>query len=90
MPFFHGYGLNVGLNSIINGDLVVVLKGFDEDVFLKTIQDYKISTLTLAPPLAVFLAKSPKLDNYDLSSVEEAYCGAAPLSETTENAVRKR
>lgn len=90
MPFFHGYGLNLGLHSIINGHLIVVLKGFDEDIFLETIQDFKISTLALAPPLAVFLAKTPKLENYDLSCVQDAYCGAAPLSRGTEDLLKKR
>lgn len=90
MPFFHGYGLNLGLHCIINGVAVVILKGFDEDVFLETIQNFKIASLALAPPLAVFLAKSPKVEKYDLSCVKEAYCGAAPLSEETENALKKR
>lgn len=90
MPFFHGYGLNLGLHCIINGVLVIVLKGFDEDVFLETIQDFKIASLALAPPLAVFLAKTPKLEKYNLSCVEEAYCGAAPLGQEIEGALKKR
>lgn len=70
--------------------MVVVLKGFDEEIFLETIQNFKLSSLALAPPLAVLLAKSPKVDNYNLSSVKEAYCGAAPLSQETEEALKKR
>lgn len=90
MPFFHGYGLNLGLHCIINGVTVIILKGFDEDIFLETIQDFKISSLALAPPLAVFLAKSSKVEKYDLSCVTEVYCGAAPLSEEIENELKKR
>ncbi|XP_018574801.1 luciferin 4-monooxygenase-like [Anoplophora glabripennis] len=90
MPFFHTYGLNVGLDAITNGHKLVVLKKFDEDVFLKSIQDYEISMLPLVPPLAIFIEKSPKILNYDLSCVEEVACGAAPLSKNTELALRKR
>lgn len=90
MPFFHGFGLNVLISSILNQETLVVFKQFDEDVFLKTIQDYKISTIALAPPLAVFLAKSPKVDKYDLHCVEEVICGAAPLSKETEDTLKKR
>lgn len=90
MPFFHGYGMNVGLNCIINGRLIVVLRSFDEDTFLAAIQDFKISSLLLAPPLAVFLAKTPKLDNYDLRCVQEIYCGAAPLSKEVEAMLKTR
>lgn len=90
MPFFHGYGLNLGLNAIINGLTVVILRGFDENIFLQSIQDNKISVLALAPPLAVFLAKTPKLDKYDLSCVQNVNCGAAPLSQEIETTLKKR
>ncbi|KAJ8962649.1 hypothetical protein NQ318_001042 [Aromia moschata] len=90
MPFFHGYGLIVSLCSIINSDQLVVLKKFDEDVFLRALQDYKISFLPLAPPLAIFLEKSPKVLKYDLSHVKSIVCGAAPLSKDTELGLKKR
>lgn len=44
----------------------------------------------MVPPLMVFLAKHPLVDNYDISSVRELLCGAAPLSKETEDAVYKR
>lgn len=90
MPFFHGFGLNVTLNSILNKEKVVVFKKFDEDVFLKTIQDFKISTVAIAPTLATFLAKSPKVKKYNLSCIEEIICGAAPMSKELENVLKKR
>lgn len=44
----------------------------------------------MVPPLMVFLAKHPLVDNYDLTSLRELLCGAAPLSKETEDAVYKR
>ncbi|XP_050295237.1 luciferin 4-monooxygenase-like [Anthonomus grandis grandis] len=90
MPFFHAFGLLTTFSALLNGQTVICLKHFDEDVFLRSIQDYKIKNLTLAPPLAVFLAKSPKVLRYDLSSITDVYCGAAPLSANTEEEVKQR
>ena len=38
----------------------------------------------------VFLAKHPMVSNYDLSSMRELLCAAAPCSEQLENEVRVR
>lgn len=45
---------------------------------------------TIVPPLAVFLAKHPLVLKYDLSSLHEVWCGAAPLSSEIQKAVTKR
>ncbi|KAJ8928177.1 hypothetical protein NQ314_019239 [Rhamnusium bicolor] len=90
MPFFHAYGLIVSLTSIMYKRKIIVLREFEEDRFLKAIQDHKISLLPVAPPLAIFLEKTPKLLNYDLSCVKEIICGAAPLSGNTELALKQR
>ena len=42
------------------------------------------------PPIMVFLAKHPMVDDYDLSSLTDLVCAAAPLSEQLENEVRTR
>jgi 4-coumarate--CoA ligase len=49
---------------------------------LEHIQDFKITSLTLAPPIAVALAKHPAVKNYDLSSIRSAVSAAAPLSQS--------
>lgn len=42
------------------------------------------------PPLYVFLAKDPLVEKYDLSSLEETICGAAPLDSDLSLAVKNR
>ena len=42
------------------------------------------------PPVAVLLAKNPLVEKYDLTCVERAYCGAAPLSGDIEKEVLKK
>ena len=72
------------------GQKIVVLKRFQEELFLKIIQDFRLSNLWLAPPLVILLAKSPLVAKYDLSSVKEILSGAAPLSKDTEEGVKRR
>lgn len=44
----------------------------------------------VVPPLLVFLAKHPLVSKYDLSSLKEVMCGAAPLSKDIHVAVKDR
>lgn len=89
-PFFHVLGNMLTFNYLLNTHTVICLKRFDEDVFLQTIQDYKIKTLVVVPPIALLLAKSPKVDRYDLSSVICIVSGGAPLSQLVEKEVKTR
>ena len=50
----------------------------------------QVNCAPLVPPLVVFLAKSPLVDDYDLSSLKEVHSGAAPLSRDVELAFKKR
>ncbi|KAK3619920.1 hypothetical protein LTR56_023716 [Elasticomyces elasticus] len=45
----------------------------------KGIPVYRITSLTLVPPIAVALTKRPEVKDFDISSVTSAGCGAAPL-----------
>ncbi|GFG35622.1 hypothetical protein Cfor_02545, partial [Coptotermes formosanus] len=90
LPFFHSYGFVAQLFAINAGTKAVVMHKFEEELFLRSIQNHKVTYLTLVPPLVVFLAKAKVVDEYDLSSVRVIKCGAAPLSEEMETLVRKR
>lgn len=46
---------------------------------LEYIQRYRITSLTMVPPIALALAKHPLARKYDLSSITGMGCGAAPL-----------
>lgn len=46
--------------------------------------------LYIAPPVATFLAESPLVDKYDLTSVKSLSSSAATLSPSISNAVRER
>lgn len=78
------------VGSSICGAEIVLLPKFEENSFLNAIQTYKPNTAFLVPPLLLFLAKSPLVDQYDLSSLLLLGCGAAPLSKEINDAVCKR
>lgn len=47
--------------------------------YLEVAQKYKATHLHVAPPIAVLLAKSPLVGNYNIKSVRGATSGGAPL-----------
>lgn len=80
LPMYHAYGQTYYcVGSVRRGVPVYVMQKFDFEKMLEYIQAYKITDLTLVPPIAVALAKRPIVKQYDLSSVKHVGCGAAPL-----------
>ena len=53
---------------------------YDFVKMLDHVQRYRVTDLTMVPPIAVALAKHPAVKHYDLSSVQYLGSGAAPLS----------
>jgi acyl-CoA synthetase (AMP-forming)/AMP-acid ligase II len=91
LPFFHIYGMTVMMNNgIFKRATVVTLPRFDLTDFLRVIAEKKVTYVYIAPPIAVALAKHPVVDEYDLSSIEIIFSGAAPLDAELGHAVAKR
>ncbi|RYH01615.1 4-coumarate--CoA ligase family protein [Salipiger sp. IMCC34102] len=91
LPFFHIYGMTVLMNvHLAGGGALVTLPRFDLDLFLRVSQDHGARRLWVVPPVALALAKHPLVDDFDLSSVTQTFCGAAPLGADLSNAVSAR
>nr|QJF54253.1 NLS/D2/gLUC/P-2A/redLUC fusion protein [Binary vector pMD19-SMAX1D2] len=90
VPFHHGFGMFTTLGYLICGFRVVMLTKFDEETFLKTLQDYKCTYVILVPTLFAILNKSELLNKYDLSNLVEIASGGAPLSKEVGEAVARR
>ncbi|OAP64118.1 hypothetical protein AYL99_00090 [Fonsecaea erecta] len=80
VPAYHSYGmimwiLRVNLAPATN----VMMAKWDIELALKSIQKYKVTVLTLVPPIVRQLAQSPLTDKYDLSSIVSCSSGAAYL-----------
>ncbi|XP_068622181.1 uncharacterized protein [Battus philenor] len=87
-PWYHSMGLVGSLLGFVKGKTSIYLPKFEVDVYLRAIEKYKVSQLTVVPAVLVALCKSPSA--YDVSSVLLVFSGAAPLHKETEAAVRKR
>jgi acyl-CoA synthetase (AMP-forming)/AMP-acid ligase II len=91
LPLFHIYGLTGIMNQGLHRRaLVVTMPRFELTGFLAAIAEHRIDHLYIAPPIALALAKSPLVDDYDLSSLRVIVSAAAPLDADLGRAVADR
>ena len=91
LPFYHIYGLtSVLAASWHQGSTIVSLPKFEPEPFLSAMDRYKVSVAYLAPPLVIFLAKHPLVDEYNLSPLHSIFSAAAPLGTDVSEAVKDR
>ena len=84
MPMAHIFGVGV-MNS---GYLVperladgygVQMAWFEPERFMQLIQEHRCNIIPAVPTMLALILNHPKVSQYDLSSLEEVVCGAAPL-----------
>lgn len=91
LPFFHIYGLVLGLLTVARHTTkTVFLPAFDLPKFLELVQTHKVTRTYIVPPIILALAKHPLVDSYDLSSLKTIISGAAPLGGDVQEACSKR
>ena len=91
LPFFHSYGLQILMNGTLRrGTTCVTMPRFDLAQFLQLIQDRRVTSLALVPPIVLALAKHPLVDEFDLSSLSLVGSGAAPLGAALQADASKR
>lgn len=80
LPMYHAMAQTIfGINAIKLAIPVYVMPRFDFVQMLENIERFRISFLILVPPIVVAMAKDSRTRKYDLNSVEQVSCGAAPL-----------
>lgn len=87
---YHAYGQT--FFSVIaphRGVPIYILPKYDFVRMLECVQKYKVTSFNLVPHIAVALAKSPIVKNYNLSSISTIGCGAAPLSAAVSRSLEK-
>lgn len=91
LPFFHIYGMSVLMGYFVaGGGTLVTMPRFDLGQALRLIETHRMRRLFLVPPIVLALAKHPMVDDFDLSSVELIFSGAAPLGADVEDACAAR
>ncbi|XP_068083081.1 luciferin 4-monooxygenase isoform X1 [Anabrus simplex] len=63
---------------------------FEEEMFLKTIEEHKVTFPLLPPNHAVAVAKSSIIDHYDISSLRGLFVGGASMGKETQQLVEQR
>jgi 4-coumarate--CoA ligase len=90
LPMFHIYGVLITNAALYSGATLAIFDHFVPTIFLETIQKYKVEQLMLVPTLINFLANSPLVDQYDLSSVKQVWSGGSHLLEEDSKTVWNR
>jgi len=70
LPFFHAYSFILMILGLLSGNCSIVFSHFEEELFLKYVEKYKIQYLPVVPSVVAFLAKHPLVDKYDLSCIK--------------------
>jgi long-chain acyl-CoA synthetase len=80
IPFFHSYGMTVGMNLGINiAAKLVLMPRFELEPTLKAIQKEKPTLFPGVPRLYIAINEAKETAKYDLKSVKACLSGAAPL-----------
>jgi long-chain acyl-CoA synthetase len=79
LPLSHSYGIALSNTSNFIGGKAVVLPWWNVEEALKAIQSFQVTQMSAVPTMYIQILEFPELDKYDLSSLEECVCGAAPL-----------
>ena len=91
LPFFHIYGMTVVMSLALRaGATVITMPRFDLEVFLGIIETHRVTRVPVVPPIILALAKDPRIDEFDLSSLKVIMSGAAPLGGDLAEACARR
>lgn len=78
-PITHAAGGAI-LANLITGGTNLLLKNFDPEGLLQTIQDQKVTDILLVPTMINMMLAVPDIEKYDLSSLDTIVYGTAPMS----------
>ena len=78
-PLTHAAGLMM-MVYYSRGATNIILPGFDEEEILKAVEREGVTSLLLIPTMLYRLLMFPKLNSYDLSSINRIWYGTAPMA----------
>ncbi|OAP56935.1 hypothetical protein AYL99_09047 [Fonsecaea erecta] len=90
MPMFHAAIVPVGHTTPFKaGHETYVMRRFEMEEFLHSIQEFKITDLSISPPVVVMALASPLLNRYDLTSVKWCRSGSTSLGKVHQREFEK-
>jgi acyl-CoA synthetase (AMP-forming)/AMP-acid ligase II len=72
------------------GATVVTMPRFELEPFLETLQKCRVTFANVVPPIVLALAKSPRVEKYELGCLRTVFSGAAPLGQAVAAATAAR
>jgi fatty-acyl-CoA synthase len=88
-PLSHA-GAAFFIPTLLRGGSLVVVPYFEPESFLETIEKFAITATMLVPTMLYVLLDHPRFDEFDLSSLETVFYGAAAMSPTRlQEAIRR-
>ncbi|PGH07248.1 hypothetical protein AJ80_08034 [Polytolypa hystricis UAMH7299] len=85
IPCFHAAAVPAThVSSLRAGHTVYIMRRFELEPFLKTVEKYEITDVTTVPPMALAIVKSPFAKLPYLKKTKNGAVGAAPLDKTVQ------
>ena len=79
LPLSHSYGLTVMNAGHILGSRAALLRWFQPEAVLRTIEEFRAVSMSAVPTMLVYLLNFPDADRFDTHSMRVWGSGAAPL-----------
>jgi long-chain acyl-CoA synthetase len=80
LPLFHGFGLCIGMHSMLaNGQCCILVPQFSPDVLASVIKKYRPTLMAGVPTLFEGILNSPAMKNIDFSCFKAIFCGGDTL-----------
>jgi acyl-CoA synthetase (AMP-forming)/AMP-acid ligase II len=79
VPLHHIAGVQAVMAAIYGGRTLVLQRQFDEEGWMKLVQDEKVDRAMMVPTMLKRLMDQPTFKDYDLSSLKVITYGAAPM-----------
>ncbi|XP_076365917.1 uncharacterized protein LOC143254799 isoform X2 [Tachypleus tridentatus] len=86
-PFCHVGGFFFLIIALFEGVTLSVVPSYESDLFLEVIETHKVSVALVAVSIVYRLLKDPKVQQYNLSSLNELITWGAPLNQESNEKV---
>jgi acyl-CoA synthetase (AMP-forming)/AMP-acid ligase II len=80
-PLFHVAGGSRVFTTTVAGGTHATIARFEPDLFLRAIEEFRVTVTVVVPTMLNALLQHPDLDRYDLSSLRLLTYGASPMPE---------
>ena len=80
-PMFHLAAFSNWIGAVVVGGTQVMIPFFDPVAVLTAIEDHGVTDVLLIPTMIQLVVDSPRVDEFDLTSVQRVLYGASPMSD---------